>query len=161
MKKSARACAVLVLCVLLSSIFFVTKGDCAESAPNFTLQNLSNASFTLSSYKEKQPVVLFFFTSWCPFCRKELGTLKMLYPKFIKDGVELFAIDVGEQSAKVENAVKNYGLVFQVLLDKDTHVSESYGVMGVPTYVLIDKRGKIVAQDNGFPQEKYQQLIAK
>lgn len=132
-----------------------------ELAADFKLQDLSQNTFSLSSYRDKQPVVLFFWTTWCPYCRKELKSLKDIYPQLSKDGWELMAIDVGEPAYKVENFVQSFGLTFKVLLDKDTRVADAYGLMGVPTYVFIDKQGRIVHRDNYFSLAKYKELNAK
>ena len=127
---------------------------------DFQLQDLRQNTFTLSSYKEKQPVILFFWTTWCPFCRKELSILKEKYPQLQKDGCELFAIDVEESPYKVENFVKNRALNFKILLDLDAAVAEAFDIFGVPTYIFINKKGKIVYRDNYFPQERYKELIS-
>lgn len=128
-------------------------------APDFSLQDLSQNTFNLSSYKDRQPVILFFWTTWCPFCRKELKALKELYPQLQKEGLELFSIAVGEPNYKVENFAESYALNFKVLIDRDTNVAEAYDILGVPTYVLIDKKGRIVFRTNYFPKEKYKELI--
>lgn len=128
-------------------------------APDFSLQDLGRNTFNLSSYRDKQPVILFFWTTWCPFCRRELKMLKDIYPQLQKDGSELLAISVGEPVYKVDNFVRGYALNFKVLLDKDIAVADAYDILGVPTYVLIDKKGRIVFRANYFPKEKYKELI--
>jgi peroxiredoxin len=130
-----------------------------EPAPDFTLQDLDENAFILSSYKDKQPVILFFWTTWCPFCRQELKTLKGLYPQLKKEGLELFAIDAGEPKHRVDNFIKKYMLDFKVLLDRDTNVAYSYDISGVPAYVLVDKKGYIVFKGHYFPLAEYKKLI--
>lgn len=130
-----------------------------NAARDFALQGLDNNSVLLSSYKGKQPVILFFWTTWCPFCQQELKKLQDLQADFTNNGVELLAINVGEAQRKVEKAVKNYGLTFKVLLDKDASVADSFEVLGVPTYILINKTGRIKAIDHTFPQSEYKELI--
>lgn len=133
----------------------------ASMALDFKLQDLAQNTFSLTSYKDKQPVILFFWTTWCPFCRDELKTLSQTYPKLAKEGWELLAIDVGESVYKVDKFVKDNALTLKVLLDKDMAVAHSYDVMGVPTYILLDKKGYIVFKDNYFPQRQYKELISK
>ena len=43
------------------------------SAPNFALKDLNNNAVTLSSFRGKQAVILFFWTTWCPYCRIEIN----------------------------------------------------------------------------------------
>ena len=129
-------------------------------APEFKLRDLYYDEISLSSFREdKQPVLLFFWTTWCPFCQRELNVLKDMYGTLAKDGVEVLAIDVGEMPDKVDALVKSYNLSFRVLLDKDSGVANSYGVMGVPTYVLVNQDGFIAFQDNDFPAE-YKDLVS-
>lgn len=127
---------------------------------DFTLKDLNNNEISLSNYRDKQPVLLFFWATWCPYCRRELKVLNSRYALLTKEGWVVLAIDVGEPAYRVNNFIKNYALTFPVLLDKDTAIAELYDILGIPTYVVIDKEGDIVFKDNYFPQ-KYNELILK
>jgi peroxiredoxin len=82
-----------------------------------------------------------------------------MYKEIVKDGLELLAINAGEPFYKVDNFAKRYNLAFRVLLDEDGEVSDSYGVMGVPTYIFIDKKGYIVSRRHSFSKKIYKDLI--
>jgi peroxiredoxin len=155
---------LLFIFILLSASCVLIKeqavGEQPKLAPDFKLQDLNRNTFTLNSYKDKQPVVLFFWTTWCPYCRAELKVLNDMYPQLVKEGWELFAIDVAEPEYRVENFLKNYALSFKILLDRDASVTESFELFGVPTYVLVDKAGYIVFKDNYFPRQEYKKLIS-
>lgn len=158
----------LLFIFILISVFSVSCTQAKEPqvegkniAMDFKLQDLNQDTFSLSSYKDKQPVILFFWTTWCPFCQIELNRLKDMYPQLQKEGWELFAVNVGESASKVDNFVKNYALNFKVLLDKDMAVAYSYGILGVPTYFLVDKNGYIVFKEHYFPRERYKELVYK
>src|SRR3989338_157237 len=143
-------------------IFLITNYTFAEEpvlAPDFKLKDLSQHTVVLSSYRDKQPVILFFWTTWCPFCRRELRELNNRYPALVKEGWEVLAIDVGEPLSRVVNFVKDYELTFKVLLDKDTTVANDYGILGVPTYIIVDKAGNVVFDDHYFPHTEYKNLI--
>lgn len=129
------------------------------AAPDFELQDIHQDMVKFSDYNGKQPVLLFFWATWCPYCEKELTVLRDRYAGLKKDGVEAIAIDVGETADVVIAFTQNYFLPYRVLMDKDTSVSRSYGVVGVPTYVLVDTNGNIVFQDNYFPQAEYKKLL--
>jgi peroxiredoxin len=81
-----------------------------------------------------------------------------MYGEFTENGIEVFAINVGEFPEKVNTFVSGYFLAYRVLLDKDASVSKSFKVTGVPTYILINKKGKIVFRDNALPL-KYKDLL--
>ena len=160
MKKQISIWAVWVL------VFSFLSG-CASAqekptaAKDFTLGGLDKSSFTLSAYKDKNPVLLFFWTTWCPFCRKELSALNGRYPQIVKDGVQLAVINVQEPAAKVENFAQGKNFSFGILLDSGADVAQSYGIIGIPTYFLIDKQGIIRFEGNSFPEEEYKRLISE
>lgn len=150
------------MCLLLALFFsLITCLQAKEPvpAPDFTLKDTRQGSVTLSSYKNKSAVLLFFWATWCPFCREELKTLNSRYADLVKDNVEVLGIDIGESQYRVEKFIRNYALLFRMLLDKDNSVAYSYNIVGVPTLVLIDKKGKIVFQGHSFPQE-YKKLLS-
>lgn len=164
MRKYFKLLFIFVLISVFSVSCMQAKEPGAEGrniAIDFMLQDLNQETFSLSNYKDKQPVILFFWTISCPLCRKDLSTLKDMYPQLQKEGWELFAVNVGESASKVDNFVKNYALNFKVLLDKDMAVAYAYGILGVPTYFLVDKNGYIVFKDHYFPRERYKELIYK
>jgi peroxiredoxin len=165
----------LLSALLVLSLFGLSSTACAQIpqktearlekifplAPEFTLQDIYQDEFSLKSYREKaQPVLLFFWTTWCPYCQKELRVLNSRAAVLDQDGLTVMAVNVGEDPSKVETFIKGFYLSYKVLLDKDTEVSRAYGIIGVPTYVLIDKDGHIVFQDNFFPLKEYKELIA-
>jgi peroxiredoxin len=133
----------------------------ARVAPDFTLYDIYQNAYILSDYKDKQPVLLLFWTTWCPFCRKELKVLNGLYSGLAADGLEVLSINVGETPSTVEEFVQNYNLAYPVLLDRDNRVAGLYGLIGVPTYVLINKKGEIVFRDNYAPTREYKDLLER
>jgi len=128
-------------------------------APDFTLYDIYQDAYTISDYRDKQPVLLLFWTTWCPFCRKELKVLNGMYSGLAADGVEVLSVNVGEEPTAVQDFVQDYNLVYRVLLDRDNRVAGLYGLIGVPTYILIDKEGKVVFKDNYLPATEYKDFL--
>ena len=133
----------------------------SRAAVDFSLKDVLGQVYNLSDYKFKQAVVLAFWTTWCPFCRQELKSLDTLYPQLQKEGIEVLAIDIQEPGYKVERFVKEKGLIMKVLLDFDAKVARDYSIMGVPTFILIDKQGNIVYEGSRFPKEKFQKFLSE
>jgi len=152
-------CLVLAAFVFLSGHYL--NADELRLAPDFTLQDLDKVPFTLSEYRDKQKVILFFWATWCPYCRKELRLLSDRYADLLKDGWEVVAIDVGESSARVSSFVKSYNLPFRVILDIDQSVASAYELIGIPTYFFINKKGDILLAENYFPEREYKGLLAQ
>lgn len=158
MKKIFLITVFLLFAPVISSAVEQPESDSnLEIAANFTLPDLTGKKTSLSDFKGK-PIVLFFWTTWCPYCRDELRKLNTLYPQLTGEGWEVLAIDTGEAADKVENMVRSYNLGYRVLLDKDTSTAGAYAIFGVPTYIIVDKKGYIRFQNNIFPQD-YKELI--
>jgi peroxiredoxin len=113
------------------------------SAPDFSLKDLQGKTFKLSSQKGK-PVLIFFGTTWCPSCRSELPYYKKIYETYTSRGLDVIYINIMEPREKVAKFVQTNALPFKILLDESGDVASGYGVVGVPTLVLIDKEGKII-----------------
>lgn len=157
MKICLRSLMVMMLAFL--SVSCVSAQD-SSLAPDFKLEDTGGNTITLSAYKNK-PVILFFWTTWCPHCRRELSILNDMHADFEKDGAVLLTIDVGESLPVVENFIRKQNLFFTVLLDRNSNTAHAYRVSGVPTYILVDREGKIHSRKNYFPQKEYRDLISK
>jgi peroxiredoxin len=135
-----------------------TSTESAGLAPDFKLPDLSGKFHTLNEYKGKQPVLLFFWTTWCPFCQVEIKKISGRAGELVNAGIEVLTINTGEPMERVSRFMQNRKINLKTLLDEDTSVSSSYGVLGVPTFYIADKQGKILFEGNKFP-ENYKELI--
>lgn len=142
----------------LAEIFATLNTEEEILAPDFKLQDLSEDTIELSSFRDKNAVLLFFWTTWCPYCLREMKRLDNNLKELREKGIELIAINAGEPAFKVNRVVKNYDLAFCVLLDRDSEVTEAYGIIGVPSFVLVDKKGYIRFRGNYFPDKEAERL---
>jgi len=115
----------------------------AQSAPDFSLNKLGGGTITLAEYRGHKPVVLDFFATWCPNCKRDMPHLNTLYKKY-KDEVEVIGIDLQEDSSLVQKTISDWGITFPIALDTNGQVSRAYGVRYTNFHVLIDKDGNIV-----------------
>ncbi|HHO76521.1 MAG TPA: TlpA family protein disulfide reductase [Deltaproteobacteria bacterium] len=113
------------------------------SAADFTLRDLEGKTHVLSEYAGKT-VLLNFTTTWCPYCIKDIPNLKKIYSEYKDRDFVLFSIYIQESDTKVASFAKKYKLPYTVLLDTDGRIAQSYGVRGVPTKILVDKKGTIL-----------------
>lgn len=123
-----------------------------KMAKEFSLVNLQDKAVNLSDYKGK-PVILFFWSTWCPYCRQEFPKLTEKYSQISAKGIELLAIDIGEPKQRVENFLQGKNAEFQVLLDQDSKVAYANNLVGVPTFILIDSQGFIRWTGNDLPDD--------
>jgi peroxiredoxin len=116
-----------------------------KMAPDFTLKNLSGETFRLSEQKGK-PVLLIFMTTWCPSCRSEIPHYKNIYETYGKRGLEVAMIDIQEPKGKVSSFAYKYQIPFNIILDETADVSGAFGIVGVPSMLLISKDGSILSR---------------
>ncbi|MCX5709906.1 MAG: TlpA disulfide reductase family protein [Candidatus Omnitrophica bacterium] len=152
---------VLVLAALFSPLCSArAKTSDTLVALDFRLTGLDNKAYSLADYKGKGNVLLFFWTTWCPFCREELKKLNAKSAELAKDNITVLAVNVGEPREKVERYIGANDVKFTVLFDEDTTVSDTYGIMGVPTFFLVNKIGMVVFSNNYFPDD-YKGILPK
>ena len=154
MRKTRKAAIFLVLIVILSSGFANT-----VLAGDIVLNDLESRRVDLSGLTGR-PSILFFWTTWCPYCRTELRALNKMYPQMEKEGITVFAVNVGEENYKVKRFLKDYALDVRVLLDEEGLAAKNYKLRGVPTYVFINKDGQVVSLEHRLPGD-YKGLLLK
>jgi peroxiredoxin len=113
-------------------------------APDFTLEDMDAKKFSLKNYRGKV-VLVNFWATWCPPCRREMPSMESLHQKLKGKDFVVLALNQMEDGDKVFTFTGDLGvdLTFPILFDKDSSVSHAYGVMGLPTTYLIDKKGNI------------------
>lgn len=125
-----------------------------NQAPDFTLKNIDNKDFTLSSLKGKY-VVLDFWGSWCGWCIKGMPDMKKAYDKY-NGRIEFVGIDCNDSVESWKKAVADNQLPWiNVRNEGEPDVAVMYGVSGYPTKYVIDPEGKILKQVVGEDPEFY------
>ncbi|MEK3992774.1 MULTISPECIES: thiol-disulfide oxidoreductase ResA [Robertmurraya] len=153
---------VFILALLFLSVVFVlymniTKEDMVkvkinESAPNFSLKNLSGSEHNLEELKGKV-VLLNFWGSWCKPCKNEMPAIQNVYDKYKNNGFEVLAINIEESEFVVRNYFEQNNLHLPVLLDKQSEVTNLFNVDLLPASFIINREGKVVQIHEGEIQE--------
>lgn len=118
-------------------------GLAVEYAPDFTLDKLGGGTISLADYRGVKPVVLDFWASWCPNCRRDMPRLNKMYEEF-GDEVEVVGVNLHEQIGVAQQYITEASITFPIALDKNGKVSNSYGIQYTNTHVLINKAGEVV-----------------
>lgn len=133
---------------------------------DFTLTDLNGVPVTLTGLKGKV-VILDFWATWCGPCKASFPSLQKIYEKYQNnDNVKILAINSWERqknySAQLDNAksfMESNKYTFPVLIDeKDGDqfiVIGQYGVEGIPTKFILDKKGAIAWKVVGFENAQY------
>lgn len=114
--------------------------EIGKRAPKFILENLQGDNASLEDYRGKD-ILINFWTTWCPFCVKEMPDLDKLYINNKDDDFVVLAINVAEKRNTAKEFVDKGGYSFPVLLDYDGEIAMTYRAMALPTTVMIDKEG--------------------
>jgi peroxiredoxin len=118
--------------------------DRDRQSADFTLQDLKGQSWKLKGLKGKV-VVVNFWATWCPPCRKEMPDMEALYERFEGKGLVILGIS-DEKPDKVKPFIAEKGYKYTFLLDPDRKVNDEFHVQGIPRTFIYDRAGKLVAQ---------------
>ena len=123
--------------------------DIGKSAPSFELTDLSGKIITLSGYKG-HVVLLNFWSTLCAPCTAEMPSLNRLYMALKDKGVIVIAVSIDSSDRLVRDFVREKGILFNVLLDKEKEVFfDQYAGPSLPATYLIDGDGIIVEKFSG------------
>jgi peroxiredoxin len=126
----------------------------------FALKDLSGKTWTFSELRGKV-VLVNFWATWCPPCRKEMPDLEALYRRFESKGFVVLGIS-DEESAKVKPFIRERKVSFPVLLDPGRKVNEMFVVEGIPKSFVYDREGKLVAQSIDMrTQKQFLEMLGK
>jgi thiol-disulfide isomerase/thioredoxin len=142
-------------------------------SPGSIATNIEGKPLALADFKGKY-VLLDFWASWCVPCRKGNPHLKELYALYKDKGFEVIGVsDDGRDNAAWKKAVEKDGLLWQHVLrglkynaakgyDKSNDISELFGIHTLPTQILIDPSGKIIARygEGSSPHEELDKTLA-
>ncbi len=142
-----RGLEVLLFIILILGVRAWQQRDIVQGlAPPLNGVLLDGKSFVLPN-KPTQPVLVYFWASWCPICRATQGSIDSLaraYPNVIT-----VAMQSGNSGA-VQQYMREQGVSFPVINDTDGQVSASWGVQAVPASFIIDTDGKIRYVEIGY-----------
>jgi len=119
-------------------------------APDFSLEDVDRKLWRLSSLSGRV-VVVNFWATWCPPCRRELPSLEGLYRAVGAKGVLVLGVNAGESWDTVAafTAGLEPGLTFPILMDEKGTVMRAWEVKALPATYVVDRGGRIVLRALG------------
>ncbi len=126
--------------------------DQRRQQADFTLTDLQGKTWTLKALKGKV-VLVNFWATWCPPCRKEMPDLNTLYQRFKDQGFVILAIS-DEEADKVKPFIAERNIRYPVMLDPGRKVNGLFQVEGIPKSFVYDREGKLVTQSIDMRTQK-------
>ena len=117
-------------------------------APKFHAKSLDGQSFDNQSLKGKVLLIQFWAT-WCGFCRRDQPAVDKVTKEFASQGLTVLAVNVGEPRLAVEGYLENHPRACHIVLSKETNLQQAFKADGFPKYVVIDRQGRIAANQQG------------
>ena len=143
---------LLILALFLSA--------CGKEAPKANV-NIGSIAPTFQTFRADggaehfpaayfgKPLVIRFWADWCKYCEGEMKAIETVY-QANQGKLQVLAINAGQDKATINAFIKKIGVTYPALLDENSAIARSYGVVGLPTTFFIDSkgivRGKIVGE---------------
>jgi peroxiredoxin len=96
----------------------------------------------------KGPMHVVFLATWCQPCLTEMPKLFDLDDRWKADGYRLFlvAVSTRQTAARLKEFQAQEALPGRLLFDADGSAAATFGAANIPTHILVDRRGAIVAR---------------
>jgi peroxiredoxin len=118
--------------------------DRSRETAEFTLSDLKDRRWALKDLRGKV-VLVNFWATWCPPCRKELPDLQVLSERFSARGLVILAVS-DEDAKTVESYLAACPFTYPILLDPGRTVHTRFGIEGIPETFVYDRGGRLVAE---------------
>ena len=129
-----------------------------NKAPDFTLQDLNDSTYTLRKMEGKV-VLINFWATWCGPCRMEIPELNEFQKSYQEKGLEILGISVSDNKKQLKNFAKSFAVDYPLLYGSAKEMNkimQDYGgVYAVPSSFLIGRTGNIVWSYPGAILKQY------
>lgn len=161
-----RICFFIILLILVVFSLLQVRGQflstenpiIGEQAPDFTLKTLSGMDKNMTKFRDGNNAIIFFWTTWCPYCLRELQELVNNFEDIKKRNIKLLLVNAGESAKQVRSFLDRNKINFEVFLDLDSSLSRKYGIVGIPTFFFVGEDGAIKAIENSLP-DNYEKIL--
>lgn len=137
------------------------------ASPSWTLNNAQGQAVSSEDFAG-QPLVIHFWATWCPYCKKVQPGLERLKQKYASDDVQFVFISFREdEGAQPQQVLDDRGITIPTLVDGDSVAMDDFGVRGTPTTFFIQHDGTVLGMtrtsdpDAPLLENAVQQLLSR
>lgn len=132
----------------------------ADDDLHFKAKTLDGEKLSSDSLKGKV-VLIEFWATWCPYCRKEQSILDELSKEFEKDGLVVIAVDMGEPRRKLKKFLEENPRSVKIVAEDDTTLAAICDAKSYPMYVVVNRDGEIAGRQEGAAGEAALRRLVK
>jgi cytochrome c biogenesis protein CcmG/thiol:disulfide interchange protein DsbE len=130
--------------LLCAGLAFMYLSPVARAAP---------AEFDLANYRGKV-VVVDFWASWCKPCRQSIPWLNEMHSRYAAQGLVVLGVNVDAEHADADKFLRQTPIDFTVVFDSKGDIARKFALKGMPSTLLFDREGNLVATHVGFQQAR-------
>lgn len=133
--------------------------EVGQQAPDFSVQTLDGATFSLSANRGKV-VLVNWFATWCGPCKQEMPFLeKEVWQRFKGDDFAMVSVAREETLQVVQPFVAKYRVTWPFALDPERKAYANYAEAFIPRNYVINREGKVIFQSQGFERHEFDEMI--
>jgi thiol-disulfide isomerase/thioredoxin len=141
--------ALVFVAALLVGSLSVAAPSTPAKAPDFKLPLKGGNDMALSQLRG-QVVMINFWASWCGPCRQEMPLLETIHKKYKPMGFTMLGVNVEPDSKLADDFLKKTPVSFPVAYDRESKVSKLFRVQGMPSTVIVDRKGNVRVVHKGY-----------
>jgi peroxiredoxin len=159
MPRTWAALACVVICAGLQPLTAEApdqscSADAKTANLNLKFKDINGKSVTLSDYKGKV-VLLDFWATWCPPCRKEIPGLIALYDAYQARGLAVVGVSMDDSKPDIRKFAKKLGMNYPILIGYGrADLEPAFGPLPLPTAFVISRDGKICFKHDGMTEKE-------
>ncbi len=125
-----------------------TAAKVGDVAPDFEVTTQDGSVFRLSEFRERKPVYVVFWNTWCSYCIKKTPRYRKLQEQF-GDKIEIIAINTSwsDSPEEMRSFEEHHRINYLTAFDAGELITENYRVFNVPTEFIVDVNGIIRYRD--------------
>lgn len=150
---------LLAACLVVLALAGAIGAGAAEPPPAVTLQTLGGAPFSLESLRGNV-VVLDFWAPWCIPCRKSFPFFQGLLEKHEAEGLRVVGLTLEPDTEAIYRFIDEVKVAFPIVRDPSEASGGAFGVVAMPTTILLDREGHVVARFEGGGESVHLKLEA-